>query len=145
MNARELHDFIVAFGPIPTQSISAPLTKEAWETILSALSILAAAQANDGKTPETDAESCWPASNDSPDKFCIDGGYVSSDFARSLELRCRSLAAEVVRLKEDEKRIDWMIEHGTDEGGGRGFEFRVFIPCDSEDLRTAIDSARAGK
>lgn len=45
----------------------------------------------------------------------------------------------------DSARLDWMIEHGTDEGGGSGFEFRVYIPHDSECLRDAIDAVLAAK
>lgn len=45
----------------------------------------------------------------------------------------------------DSARLDWMIEHGTDEGGGSGFEFRVYIPHDSECLRDAIDADIAAK
>ena len=36
-------------------------------------------------TPKTDAAACWPACDDSSDRFTKDGGYVSAEFARGLE------------------------------------------------------------
>ena len=40
----------------------------------------------------------------------------------------------------DTARLDWILDHATITGGGRGFELRVWIPHDLEDVRTAIDA-----
>jgi hypothetical protein len=60
----------------------------------------------------------------------------------------RELKAELLREKaradeavKDVKRMDWLDEHGATMGGGKGFEFRVWIPADEECFRTAIDAA----
>jgi hypothetical protein len=52
----------------------------------------------DRKTPRTDADACWPACNDSPDKFTPDGGYVSADFARRLEQDRAALVEELEKV-----------------------------------------------
>jgi len=36
-------------------------------------------------TPRTDANACYPSSNDDSDNYSKDGTYVDSDFARQLE------------------------------------------------------------
>lgn len=41
----------------------------------------------------------------------------------------------------DTARLDWLIENATIEGGGNGFELKVWIPFDSECVRNAIDHA----
>jgi len=73
---------------------------------------------------------------------------VSSD-ARKLRdtylQRAEAAERKAEEAARDSTRLDWMIEHGTDEGGGSGFEFRVYIPHDSECLRDAIDAAIAAK
>ena len=48
-------------------------------------------------------------------------------------------------LREDERRMDWIIDNCTTYGGGHGFELRVFVPVDSECIRGAIDAAIAAK
>jgi hypothetical protein len=36
-------------------------------------------------TPRTDAEACFPSSNDNSDTYSEEGAYVDADFARQLE------------------------------------------------------------
>jgi hypothetical protein len=107
MNARELaisikrslNDDNGMFGPCHKIEFH----RAHWETILSALALLAAAEANDGSTPKTDA--MWPGKNSAK------GGGRRQDFidlARTLERRCSGLAAEVGRLKEDAERYRFL-------------------------------------
>ena len=85
MDAKELHD---ALSANPTSGAElAALTAANMPTILRALSLLAAAEANDGTTPETD----------NPNN--IDSWRATKDRSRSLERERNGLAAEVLRLK----------------------------------------------
>ena len=68
--------------------------------------------------------------------------YCHSDFTKLNRDEWKRKPEEAAR---DSARLDWMIEHGTDEGGGSGFEFRVYIQHDSECLRDAIDVDIAAK
>lgn len=86
MNAKELHDWLT--GPSPISEMDA----EDKHTILRALSLLAAAEANDGTTPETDA---LPQSDDKP----IKEGAMARILCRRLERERNGLAAEVGRLR----------------------------------------------
>jgi hypothetical protein len=52
--------------------------------------------------------------------------------------------ARVARLEADEKRMDWILDHCTTLGNGKGFMLSVYIPQDSECVRSAIDSMIAG-
>lgn len=120
-------------------------------------------------TPRTDAKSVdqtidglkvWAveergAGNDSTALSLEAAAYLLGSLKRNLAARDAELAAMKQRAEaaerkaeeaaRDSARLDWMIEHGTDEGGGSGFEFRVYIPHDSECLRDAIDAAIAAK
>lgn len=93
MNAKELHDALQG-DTCPWWVIS---DKQLQDTILRALSLLAAAEANDGKTPETDAEA-FDAIRIAVGRT-IDLSVVSADFARLLERERNGFAAEVLRLK----------------------------------------------
>lgn len=85
MNAKELHD---ALSANPTSGTEiAVLAAANMSTILSALSLLAAAEANDGATPETDNPSN------------IDTWRAVKDTSRRLERERNGLAAEVGRLR----------------------------------------------
>lgn len=85
MDAKELRD---AFLANPTSGTEiAVLAAANMVTILSALSLLAAAEANDGTTPETDNPSN------------IDSWRATKDTSRRLERERDGLAAEVLRLK----------------------------------------------
>ena len=59
-----------------------------------ALSLLAAAEASDGTTPETDAEAF-----DDDNPYGVNLQVVPADFARRLESERNGLAAEVLRLR----------------------------------------------
>jgi hypothetical protein len=93
MNARELaisikrslNDDNGMFGPCHKIEFH----RAHWETILSALALLAAAEANDGSTPRVDK--FW-----APLRTESEWVY----FARTLERERNGLAAEVGRLKE---------------------------------------------
>ena len=94
MNARELLDHFDLNG----------FTSPWRETILSALSLLAAAEANDGTTPITDAL------RDSPHESF---SFTTRDerllaLSRTLERRCNGLAAEVGRLTKDAERYRFL-------------------------------------
>jgi hypothetical protein len=49
------------------------------------------------ETPRTDAEACFPSSNDNSDTYSEEGAYVDADFARQLE---RELTAMTQRRDE---------------------------------------------
>lgn len=83
MNAKELHDELRGGGRMWVEGAS----EDEEDTILRALSLLAAAEANDGTTPETD----------NPNN--IDSWRATKDRSRSLERERNGLAAEVLRLK----------------------------------------------
>ena len=90
MNAKELHDALSA-TPMKWADIAAFVTAN-MPTILRALSLLAAAEANDGTTPETDA---LPQSDDKP----IKEGAMARILCRRLERERNGLAAEVLRMR----------------------------------------------
>jgi len=50
-----------------------------------------------------------------------------------------------MNINDDTARMDWIIDNCTIKGGGNGFTFCVFVPCDVEDIRTAIDMTIANK
>ena len=54
-----------------------------------------------------------------------------------------AIAALILPLLEDQARLDWLVEHGKVDGGGRGFAYMVWISKDTEDFRDGIDAARA--
>lgn len=83
MDAKELHYELRGGGRMWVEGAS----EDEEETILRALSLLAAAEANDGTTPETD----------NPNN--IDSWRATKDRSRSLERERNGLAAEVLRLK----------------------------------------------
>jgi hypothetical protein len=39
----------------------------------------------------------------------------------------------------EKERLDWIIDNCTRNGGGNGFELKIFVPVDSECIRGAID------
>lgn len=84
MNAKELHDALSA-NPTSGNELAA-LAAANMLTILRALSLLAAAEANDGTTPETD----------NPNN--IDTWRATKDRSRRLERERNGLAAEVLRM-----------------------------------------------
>ena len=106
---------------------------------------------------EYEAEGC----NHANTQGVIDTAFLYVDSMPDSQVRCllyvlaRDLSAALERAERaegqaeknarDAERLDWLIDHGIDEGGGRGFEFRVYIPHDSECLREAIDAAIAGE
>ena len=75
----------------------------------------------------------------------IEAEVVIPDFALP------TIAAEIVRRWNrpsdalDTARLDWIIDHMTVQGGGKGFTLTCFVPVDCEDLRTAIDAAISAK
>jgi hypothetical protein len=83
MNAKELRDALQG-DTCPWWVIS---DKELQDTILRALSLLAAAEANDGTTPETDAEAF-----DDDNPYGVNLQVVPADFARRLESERNGLA-----------------------------------------------------
>ena len=153
MNARELADWIEREPRI--------VLDQGRETILRALRLLAAAEANDGTTPETDAAfplSVWPA-----DFAC--------DFARRLERERNGLAARVRELERDAERVrlglalslDPLVINSDNIGGIRR---SLFLPVDClwnamvreltaerenqpprhrDDVQQEIDAARGSK
>ena len=100
MDAKELHD---ALSANPTSGTEiAVLAAANMVTILRALSLLAAAEANDGTTPETDAARLTINQR----RMIAEGRGVVSEMveasvARRLERERNGLAAEVLRLKGD--------------------------------------------
>lgn len=93
MNAKELHD---AFNANPTSGAElAALAAANMSTILRALSLLAAAEANDGTAPETDAAEIKVQLGSD---YALTGNVPYADCAR-LERERNGLAAEVRRLK----------------------------------------------
>ena len=93
MNAKELCDWFA--GPSPISEMDA----EDKHTILRALSLLAAAEANDGKTPETDAEA-FDAIRIAVGRT-IDLSVVSIDFARRLEQERNAALRALEQAKEE--------------------------------------------
>jgi len=92
MSAKELHD---ALSANPTSGTEiAVLAAANMSTILRALSLLAAAEANDGTTPETDAEAY-----DDDNPYGVNLQVVPAEFCRRLERERNGLAAEVLRLQ----------------------------------------------
>jgi hypothetical protein len=45
----------------------------------------------------------------------------------------------------DEDILDWIIDNHTGHGGGNGFEIKVWVPVDSEDIRDGIARAIRGE
>lgn len=134
MNARELHDELQRIG------IGKLLALDDGDetTILSALSLLAAAEANDGKTPLTDAETA----------LCDMGHLkVRTSFARTLERRCSGLAAEVVRLKEALRELleTTLSEMPPHEAGKDAQDAWADRRAKARNDAAAIDAERAGK
>ena len=106
--------------------------------------------------------------NDTPrtDKFEID--YFNEDtshvddvfeYARQLERENAALRAELemwrdgaiirkedhselLQLRADKERLDWLDKVMNYDGGGYGMKWCFFTPIDAEDVRTAIDAAR---
>jgi hypothetical protein len=95
MNAREILD------GYRTNGAAIVFNDAMWPTVYEALSLLAAAEANDGTTPETDK---WAGEAVFTETGCA-ADVVNADFARALERRCSGLAAEVGRLREALKTI----------------------------------------
>ena len=126
-------------------------------------------------TPRTDAEECELHMNfvGASMRKCRDGGWVDSDFARTLE---RELAAEKARADhnavtkadidrvwsnqtlelraqlaaahEDTKRLDWLESQGkpeTFEDAPHATVWSIIGDMGSSDLRAAIDAARKGQ
>jgi hypothetical protein len=89
MNARELKDK-------HTRCIAC-YREEEWALIQQALSLLAAAEANDGSTPETDAAIYDLGYRDESGQW-IKQDAVPIDFARTLEQQRNGLAARVREL-----------------------------------------------
>lgn len=85
MNAKELHRLIVA-GRIALVDPTTSHPHLTQEIVHRALSLLAAAEANDGTTPETDNPSN------------IDTWRAVKDTSRRLERERNGLAAEVLRM-----------------------------------------------
>lgn len=52
--------------------------------------------------------------------------------------RIKELEAEVERLRA---RFEYIEEHTTTQGGGKGFTITCFVPADDEDIRCGIDAA----
>lgn len=55
--------------------------------------------------------------------------------------RLNGLEIDLAELERDRERLDWIEEHATSHGGGKGFTY--FVPVDHElgMLRAAIDAA----
>lgn len=51
---------------------------------------------------------------------------------------------EAAQDREDVTRMDWILDHATVRGGGDGMTVTLELP-DHEDIRCAIDAARAAK
>ena len=112
MNAKELHRLIVA-GRIALVDPTTSHPHLTQEIVHRALSLLAAAEANDGTTPETDAlmlkhltELVWPRDPRLvPDAYDLAQSIEAKhyrelrDHASRLERERNGLAAEVLRLK----------------------------------------------
>ena len=100
MTARELLDLYRSNGPVATFT-----THGAREIVESALALLAAAEANDGTSPETSALDLKIAR----EYRQVSGAYIEMlDHARTLERRCSGLAAEVGRLTKDAERYQFL-------------------------------------
>ena len=153
MDAKELHDWFA--GPSPVSGMDA----EDKQTILRALSLLAAAEASDGTTPETDAEAF-----DDDNPYGVNLQVVPADFARRLESErnglARALTAEresADRNQEDAERLDWMDKSAftayrdRDPEYGELYDFATVVNEDRKGdrvgevfktIREAIDAAR---
>lgn len=103
MNARELLDRMKANRVI--------VSNDDWQIIESALSLLAAAEANDGSTPLTDARK--GRAYEHPAHAMV----VQYHFAESIERRCSGLAAEVGRLREDGPSAVYLVMADYDYEG----------------------------
>ena len=138
MNARELLDLYRKNGPHVTFT-----THGAREVVESALSLLAAAEANDGKTPETDAEVFDRNATTShlPEHLVVD-----AEISRGIERRCNGLAAEVGRLTKDAERYRFLKSNETRRWWVL-YSFSESIKADpnptEEELDAAIDAERA--
>ena len=94
MNAKELNRLMVAGRNVLADPTTGhPHMPADQEIAHRALSLLAAAEANDGTTPETGA---LPQSDDKP----IKEGAMARILCRRLERERNGLAAEVLRLQE---------------------------------------------
>jgi len=104
MNAKELHDWFAGPGriiPIPISGMDA----EDKHTILLALSLLAAAEANDGTTPETDAEAF-----DDDNPYGVNLQVVPADLAK-LRQHAEAMAKELESIRD----LDgWYFQSVTD-------------------------------
>jgi hypothetical protein len=89
----------------------------------------------------------------------MDAAKALSAVFWSAPLKYDDLHAAVVRLdsaraalaqqpgaqdRGDAERMDWICDHATVQGGGDGMTVTFRVP-DSEDIRAAIDDARAAK
>lgn len=117
------------------------------ETILRALRLRAAAEANDGTTPETDAVLPYGSSLN-PDVPHI--ALELAGLARCLERERNWLAARVGELEPDAERYRWLREpqdhicvdvEEENEDGWTG----TFYALVRDDLDAAIDAARGSK
>lgn len=142
MEARELHDYIKENPELWKEGL-----REIDDRIiiLSALSLLAAAERNDGTTPETDALRDAPHESFS---FTTRDERLLALSAR-LELRCQGLTAEVVRLREALKTICEEVTMPIRNAAG-DVEDATEAPAWSAGemvaiARRALDDARAGK
>ena len=109
------------------------------ETILRALRLLAAAEANDGTTPETDALAKLYSTQ-----------FQIAEIARSFERERNGLAARVRELEPDAERLNWLEKnprHSQIIVGDKTADC-VFYGLATETLmplRAAIDAARGSK
>ena len=151
MNAREL------LGPLEQQPDHYLMTdKDETETILRALRLLAAAEANDGTTAETDIARAIDQLNlvavGLEPTFSVSAKWVKGAIAliEALRNERNGLAARVVELTPDAERYRWLrkpqdhicvdVEEENEDGWTGTFYALV-----RDDLDAAIDAARGSK
>lgn len=109
MNAKELHRLMVA-GRIALVDPTTSHPHLTQEIVHRALSLLAAAEANDGTTPETDNPSnidSWRATKDTSRRLERERDGLARSYADALEENAR-LKAELAKLRQ---HAEAMAEH----------------------------------
>lgn len=105
MNANELIDKLSAN---PTSPLDLAATSAAaLPIILRALRLLAAAEANDGSTPETDT-AVYDLGYRDESGMLIKQDAIPIDFAQGMERQRNALAARVAELEPDAERYRWL-------------------------------------
>lgn len=120
----------------------------AWQIAIRALRLLAAAEANDGGTPETEAFCCEPSPIPAGREVELIPVWIA--YSHRLERERNGLAARVGELERDAERYRWLRRHqicyGDDDKGNARVtvDFTVgpwsLSPVSADE---AIDAARS--